>query len=186
MATRELGLFPPRAAGRELARDLAIAAATGLGVAVAKRYLDFHLGVPGHSGLFWVAALLVGASAGRVGTGVAAGAMVGLWGVPVGLGHSAGYNAALYASAGGAFDLARLARISTAGLPGAVAAGALTHVAKLGFVVGYAAAIGMVKHFHVVGFVPTSFNHVLFGAGAGVLAWAAIRGARALVARGRD
>jgi hypothetical protein len=170
----------PGALSRPLARDLAIALGTGLAVALAKRYLDFHLGVPGHSGLFWVAVLLAGASRGRAGTGVAAGAAVGLWGIPAGLGHSAGYNMALYASAGAALDAMRLARwMPVERLAGAVVAGTAMHLAKLAFIVMYASATGLVKHIHLLGLAPTAFNHVLFGAGAGVLAWAALRASKA-------
>jgi len=179
MASRALTTRRPVGLDRALARDLAIAAATGLGVALAKRYLDFHLGIPGHSGLFWVAALLLGASQGRAGTGVAAGIAVGAWGVPLGLGHSIGYNMALYASAGGALDALRLTRwLSVERLPGAIVAGTSMHLAKLAYITTYASATGLVKHFHLLGFAPTAFNHALFGAGAGILAWAALRATR--------
>ncbi|MEZ4502519.1 MAG: hypothetical protein R3C39_07830 [Dehalococcoidia bacterium] len=161
---------------RALARDLAIAAATGLGVVAAKHFLDFGIGVPGHAGLSWVAVLLFGASRGRAGTGVASGIAVGLWGVPLGLGHSMGYNMALYATAGGVLDAWRLTRlISPERFLGAVIAGTSMHLAKLAYITSYASATGLVKHFHVVGFLPTAFNHALFGAGAGILAWLALR-----------
>jgi hypothetical protein len=172
---------------RPLARDsarswaLAILAAlaTGAGMALAKRYLDFHLGIPGHAGVGWIAVLVAGSTMNRrPGTALIAGASVGLWGLPLGLGHSMGYNMALYGTAAGALEGMRL-------LPGlrlshpfaAIAGGFAVHLAKFGFVIGYLGVIGMVRHVHVFGVMPALFNHAVFGIAGGLLGWLAYRAA---------
>ena len=175
IAARQASL--PLARVRPIARDLLIALVTGL--AVAKRVFDFHLGIPGHSGVLWIAVLLAGGASGRKGTGLAAGLAVGLWGVPLGLGHSMGYNALLYGSAGAALDLYRLWQPLRLSNPlGAAAAGLAMHVAKLGYVVTYAGMIGMVKNIHLFGFGPVALNHAIFGVAGGLLGWTMLRVAR--------
>ena len=84
---------------------LFLAVFIGLLAALAKKYLDFHLGLPGHAGVGWIAVLTVGHLVNpRRGMVVAAGLSMAVWGVPIGLGHSFGYNAALYGSAAAALD----------------------------------------------------------------------------------
>jgi hypothetical protein len=168
---------------RPLTRDLLIALGIGLGVAMAKLLFDFHLGIAGHAGVGWIAVLVAGSAFGRPGVGAAAGLSVGLWGVPVGLGHSMGYNALLYASAGAALDLVRIVRPLRLSNPlsnpiAAATAGLAVHMTKLGFVVVYAGSIGMVKHIHLTGLAPVALNHAIFGVAGGLLGWAAIRTAR--------
>ncbi|MEE8338463.1 MAG: hypothetical protein V3R95_10400 [Dehalococcoidia bacterium] len=165
---------------RPLARDLLVALGTGLGVAMAKLLFDFHLGIPGHGGVGWVAVLIAGSAFGRPGVGAAAGLSVGLWGLPLGLGHSMGYNALLYASAGAALDFVRLARPLRLSNPiGAATAGLAVHMTKLGFIVVYAGSLGMIKNIHFFGLGPVALNHALFGIAGGLLGWVAIRAARA-------
>lgn len=176
----------PLARYRPVARDLLLVLATGLGMALAKRLFDFHLGIPGHGGVGWIAVLIAGSAAGRPGVAVAAGLSAGLWGVPVGLGHSMGYNMLLYGTAGAALDLVRMARplrLTLSNPIGAAAAGMAVHMAKLGYIVSYAGAIGMLKNFHLLGLGPTAFNHALFGIAGGLIGWVMIRAARARHAR---
>lgn len=42
-------------------------------MALAKRFFDFHLGIPGHSGVGWVAVMLAGSAMGRPSVRVVAG-----------------------------------------------------------------------------------------------------------------
>ena len=169
----------PLAGAHPLARELALAILTGLGVALAKRFFDFQLGIPGHSGVGWVAVMVAGSAMGRPGVGVVAGLSVGLWGVPVGLGHSMGYNALLYATAGAAVDVVRWLRMVRLSNPlGAAFAGFAIHMAKFGYIVTYAGAIGMVKNFHLLGLAPSAFNHALFGVAGGLAGWAMLWVAR--------
>ena len=45
---------------RSLVLDCALAVAIGLVAALAKRHLDFELGIPGHAGVGWISVLILG------------------------------------------------------------------------------------------------------------------------------
>jgi len=169
------------ATGRSLATDLAIAVATGLVMALAKRYLDFHLGLPGHAGVGWIAALIAGTSLNpRRGMAVVAGASMALWGAPVGLNHTLAYNLALYTSAAALLDGVRWLRLPTRFAAGAALAGVAVHVAKFVFVFGNALLSGTVRHVEAYGFTAALRNHVLFGLLGGLAGWALLAGGRRL------
>jgi hypothetical protein len=164
---------------RGLLVDIGIALGTGLGMAVAKLYLDFSLGIPGHAGTFWIAVLVVGAMLNRrAGMTALAGASVGMWGVPLGLGHAALYNVELYGAAGVTLEILMRLRLPVGTLVGAMIGGALAHAAKFGFVFGSAASSGIVKHFELFGVLPALRNHVLFGLLGGAIAWGIVNASR--------
>lgn len=179
MSTVAWGTRTDPEAARSLLADVALALLTGFGAALAKRYLDFHLGIPGHAGVGWIAVMIAGSLVNRrPGMALVAGASVGLWGVPLGLGHSLGYNTALYATAATAIEGARLLRVPASHVFGAMLVGAGVHVAKYGFVFGMAASSGIVKRIEVLGVLPVLFNHVIFGIAGGLLGWLAVRAGR--------
>ncbi len=171
---------------RRLALDLGLAAATGLVAALAKKYLDFHLGIPGHAGVGWIAVLMVGRLANRrPGTAAFAGLSMGLWSVPVGLGHSLGYNVALYGSVAALLDLPGLRRLSDGRVFGAITAGILVHVAKFVFVLGNVWISGIVRNVELYGLSSALVNHVAFGAAGGLVGWGSWRAGRSITARFR-
>ncbi len=166
-------------ARRGLLVDIGIAMITGMGVAIAKLTLDFSLGIPGHSGMSWIAVLIMGAMVNRrPGMTLLAGASVGLWAVPLGLGHSVGYNVALYGLTAGVLEALMRLHLPVHRLLGAMIGGAIAHGVKFGFILGYAFSSGIVKHFTLLGVGPTLLNHVLFGLMGGAVAWAIVNSSR--------
>ncbi|MCC7366589.1 MAG: hypothetical protein IT303_19685 [Dehalococcoidia bacterium] len=164
---------------RGLVFDIGLALLTGLGVAVAKRYLDFHLGIPGHAGTFWIAVLVLGAVFNkRKGMTVLAGASAGVWGVPVGLNHSMMYNVELYGTAAAALELLLLLRLPLANPIGAALGGGIAHATKFAFVYAHAISSGVVKHIEVYGPMLAFRNHLLFGVAGGLIAWAVYNAAK--------
>jgi hypothetical protein len=167
---------------RPLPIDLALAVLVGLAAALAKRYLDFHLGVPGHAGVGWIATLVAGTLVNpRRGMTVAAGLSMAVWGVPVGLGHTLGYNAALYGTAAGVLEASVLLRLPLGRWWGAMTAGAAVHIAKYAFVFGRAWVSGIIRNFEVYGILAALRNHLVFGLAGGLAGWALYRGGTALV-----
>jgi hypothetical protein len=165
-------LAPSRATRRSPTADLLVAVAIGLVAAVAKRYLDFHLGIPGHAGVGWIAVLVSGRLFNsRAGMATVAGLSMGLWAVPVGLGHSLGYNLLLYGLAGGLLDSGALLRLPLHRVWGAALAGTLVHLAKYGFVFANAWISHIVRRVEVFGFLAALANHLLFGAAGGLVGW---------------
>jgi len=153
--------------------DIALAVIVGLVATLAKRYLDFHLGIPGHAGVGWIAALVVGRLVnGRHGMATVAGLSMGLWGIPVGLGHSVGYNMLLYGTAGGLLDSGMLLRLPLNRIWGAGLAGVIVHLAKYGFVFANAWISHVVRRVELFGFLAALGTHLLFGAAGGLLGWA--------------
>jgi hypothetical protein len=177
---------PTRAATgrRHLVRDLGLAVVTGLMGALAKKHLDFHLGIPGHAGVGWIAVLISGRLANcRPGMATVAGVSMGLWSVPVGLGHSLGYNLALYGSVAALLDVPALRRLTGSRLFGAMTAGILVHVAKFVFVLANVLLSGTVRNVEVYGLSSALVNHVAFGAAGGLAGWGLWRTGRALATR---
>ncbi len=169
---------------RRLVRDLGLAVVIGLVGALAKKHLDFHLGIPGHAGVGWIAVLISGRLVNRrVGMAAVAGVSMGLWSVPVGLGHSLGYNVALYGSVAALLDLPVLRRLTGSGIFGATTAGLLVHVAKFVFVLANVWLSGTVRNVELYGLSSALVNHVAFGAVGGLLGWGLWRTGRAVIAR---
>lgn len=161
---------------RSVAADVSLALVIGLIATLAKRYLDFHLGIPGHAGVGWIAVLVFGRLInGRPGMATLAGLSMGLWGIPIGLGHSIAYNILLYGMAGGLLDSGALLRLPLRRAWGAVLAGLVVHLAKYGFIFANAALSGILKRVEVFGFLRALGNHLAFGALGGLLGWATWR-----------
>jgi hypothetical protein len=173
-----------RSPATDLAFAIALAIATGLAAALAKRYLDFHLGIPGHAGVGWIAVLVAGRLInGRVGMATVAGLSLGLWGLPVGLGHSVTYNMMLYGMAGALLDSGTLVRLPLRRAWGAGLAGVIVHVAKFGVVIGNAWVSGVLRRVEIYGFLGALGNHIFFGALGGVVGWSLWRAGPSLRAR---
>jgi len=172
-----------RAAGRRLlVADLVLAVVIGFFGALAKRYLDFSLGIPGHAGVGWIAVLITGRLVvARLGMSTVAGVSMGLWGAVLGLGHSLGYNMLLYGMAGSLLDSGTLLRVPLRRAWGAAVAGTAVHLAKFGFVFANAWISGIVRRVEAYGLVAALGNHVLFGMAGGLLGWALWYGGRTVL-----
>jgi hypothetical protein len=166
-------LAPSRATRRiSPAASLVIAVLTGLVAALAKRYLDFSLGIPGHAGVGWIAVLVAGRLGNpRAGMATVAGLSMAACGVPVGLNHSLAYNSVLYGMAGVILDSGAMLRIPLQRWWGATIAGVLVHVAKFGYIFANAWMADMIRNVEVFGLARSFANHVAFGAAGGLLGW---------------
>ncbi|MDJ0923953.1 MAG: hypothetical protein QNJ77_05275 [Acidimicrobiia bacterium] len=150
-----------------------LAIATGLLAALAKRYLDFSLGIPGHAGVGWIGVLIAGRLGNdRPGMATIAGLSMGLWSVPVGLNHSMAYNTVLYGMAGALLDSGAMLRLPIHRFWGAMIAGTLVHLAKFGYIFANAWMADMVRNVEVFGLMKSLANHVVFGALGGLMGWA--------------
>lgn len=141
-------------------------------IAASRKYLDLSLGIPGHTGILWMA-LLVGGKliVRRDGAGLAMGVSAALWGIPLGLGNSPVYNLALYSLVGAVVDLAtRMPGVRLAHPFWAAVAGALAHLTKLAFITAYAMSLGLYRHFWEIGLALSGGYHLLFGALGGLSA----------------
>jgi hypothetical protein len=162
---------------RSAGADIVLAIAVGLVAALAKRYLDFSLGIPGHAGVGWIAVLVSGRLLNsRPGMATIAGLSMGLLAVPVGVGHSLGYNVVLYGMAGGLLDSGALLRLPLHRQWGAMLAGITVHLAKFGFIFVNAWVSDILRRVEIFGFLAALANHVAFGAAGGLLGWAIWKG----------
>jgi hypothetical protein len=169
---------------RPLYIDVALALAIGLLATLAKRYLDFSLGIPGHAGVGWIATLVVGRIINpRRGMATLAGLSMGLWGIPVGLGHTAAYNTMLYGFSAGLLDMPLLTRLPLCRPWGAMVAGITVHLGKYAFVLVNAWVSGIVRRVVLYGLVAALGNHIVFGALGGLLGWTVWRAGSASAAR---
>lgn len=174
----------PTATRRPLYVDVLLALAVGFVAALAKRYLDFSLGIPGHAGVGWIAALVFGRIINpRRGMAALAGVSMGLWGIPLELGHTVAYNTLLYGFSAGLLDTPLVARLPLRRPWGAAVAGMIVHLGKFGFVFINAWVSGIVRRVVVFGLAAALGNHVLFGALGGVLGWAVWRTGNTLARR---
>jgi hypothetical protein len=137
-------------------------------------------GIPGSSAIFWLAPLILGrALVRRDGAGLFMGLGVAVWGIPLGLNNTFGYNAALYGITGLVLDIvARLPRINIRCLLGAILCGLMAHMVKFGFIVAAAMTSSTTRHFMLFGLARSAGLHAAFGVAAGVLAWLFIKGGR--------
>jgi hypothetical protein len=171
---------------RPLYVDVLLALAVGFVATLAKRYLDFSLGIPGHAGVGWIAALVLGRIVNpRRGMAALAGVSMGFWGVPLGLDHTVTYNTMLYGFSAGLLDMPLVTRLPLRRPWGAAVAGVIVHLGKYGFVLINAWVSGIVRRVVVFGLVAALGNHVLFGALGGVLGWAVWRSGSTLARRVR-
>jgi hypothetical protein len=166
--------------------DVFLIVVVGLVAGLAKRHLDWRLGIPGHAGVGWIATLIAGTlTIRRPGCGAAAGLAMALWGVPIGLGHSLAYNAGIYGLSGGIVDLSRAIGVRIDRAFGAAVTGASVHVVKYGYVLAAAWATGIVRRVEVYGLLRALRNHVAFGVGGGLLGWFVVRAGRTVLERRR-
>lgn len=166
---------------RPLYLDILLALVIGFVATAAKRYLDFHLGIPGHAGVGWIATLVLGRIINpRFGMATLAGLSMGVWAIPLGLGHSFGYNVLLYGSAAAWLDTPLIGRLPLHRAWGAGVAGIAVHVGKFAFVFARTWLSGMLRRVAVFGFASALGNHIFFGAAGGVLGWVLWRSGRAV------
>ncbi|MCX5998819.1 MAG: hypothetical protein NTU41_04310 [Chloroflexi bacterium] len=153
------------------------------GVAAVGKRIHPSMAIPGSSAVFWLAPLLAARLAvKRDGAGTFAGLCVAAWGIPIGLGHTFGYNAALYGATGLTLDLAaRLPRVNIRHVIGAVVCGLLAHMAKFAFITVAAAMSPATKHFLIVGLLNSALLHAAFGIASGLIGYGLFKvGERAL------
>jgi hypothetical protein len=171
---------------RPLYRDVLLALAIGFVATVTKRYLDFHLGIPGHAGVGWIATLVLGKIINpRLGMATLAGVSMGVWGIPLGLNHTLGYNAMLYGLAAATLDTPLIGRLPLRRAWGAGVAGIGVHLGKFAFVFANAWLSGIIRRVAAFGFAAALGNHILFGAAGGVLGWAVWRSGSSIAGRFR-
>ncbi len=147
--------------------------------------ISLPLGIPGHSGLLWVAVLVAGrAFVRKDGASTLMGISAALWVYPMAGLHlpdglaSNGilYNIGLYGGTGLALDLlARLPKVNIRNPFGAIFCGAAAHMVKFGFIMVSAIASPLTRHFLIVGVLKSAGLHIMFGAGAGLLGWGAYK-----------
>lgn len=153
-------------------------------VAVARRYVNLGIGVPGHTGVLWMFLLVYGrGQVNRHGAGALIGISAALWGVPLGLKQTLAYNALLYTSVGVAADMvAAIPAVRLWSPLGGLLAGAIAHSAKYGFILVHAKALALPKKFLLVGVLESFGLHLAFGAlgglAAGVVLWMMARRGR--------
>ena len=158
------------------ATSVLVAVLVGLAAALAKRYLDFSLGIPGHAGVGWIGVLVAGRLGNpRFGMATIAGLAMGAWGVPVGLNHSLAYNTILYGAAGVLLDSSVMLRLPLQRPWGAAIAGVIVHVVKFGYIFANAWIADMIRNVEVYGLMRSLANHVVFGAIGGLVGWSAWR-----------
>lgn len=151
-----------------------VAVLTGLLAALAKRYVDFSLGIPGHAGVGWIGVLIAGRLGNpRFGMATIAGLSMGVWGIPVGLNHSLVYNGVLYGAAGVLLDSSVMLRLPLRRFWGAAIAGVIVHVVKFGYIFANAWIADMIRNVEVYGLLRSLANHVVFGALGGLVGWSA-------------
>jgi hypothetical protein len=175
-----------QATHRSWVLDVLLAIAVGFAAALAKRYLDWHLGIPGHAGIGWIAVLVSGALANpRRGMTALAGVSMAVWAVPLGLGHAFGYNAVLYGSSAAALEAAILFRLPVARWWGAAIGGAAVHLVKYSCIVMWAWFSGIVRNFEIYGLLAALRNHLVFGMAGGLVGWAVLATGRRILLRRR-
>ncbi len=135
------------------------------------------IGVSGSSAVYWLAPLILGRLlVKRDGGATFSGACVALWGIPLGLNNDISHNLALYAGAGLAIDvMAWLPFIKIRKVWGATLTGIVAHMVKFVIIMGSAFTSPVTKNFVASGIFQSAWQHVVFGAGAGFVAWAAFK-----------
>jgi hypothetical protein len=161
------------------AAQLLLLLTTGL-VAAAGKSLTPSLGISGSSAPLWLTFIVLGRlMVKKPGSAGIVGASMAMWGIPLGLNHTLGYNLGLYAGTGIAVDiLASLPFVKVRHVLGAIAGGMAAHMVKFGFILYAALATSAAKRFIISGIAKSAGQHLLFGAASGLLAWALYWGAR--------
>jgi len=107
---------------------------------------------------------------------------MGVWGVPLGISHSMGYNVALFTLAAATLEGTRQT-LPVHRLYGATASGVVVHTVKYGYVLLAAWLSGMLRDIEIYGFLAGLRNHIVFGLAGGIVAWASLRAGRSLARR---
>jgi hypothetical protein len=155
-----------------IALELVFLITMGAVTALGKR-VSLPLGIPGHSALLWLGAMVAGRAVIRKdGAGAVMGVTAALWGVPLGLENSLVHNLWLYGLTGLALDVfTRVPFINVRNPLGAVICGMLAHMVKFGFILTTALTAGTTMHFILFGTLKSAGLHLLFGAIAGIFGW---------------
>jgi hypothetical protein len=151
----------------------------GIGTLAAfLKSIEPSLGIPGSSAPLWLAPLVMGrAIVRRDGAGIVMGATVAVTGIHFGLNNTFLHNLYLYGLAGLALDIgSRLPRLAITTWYGAIICGVLAHLVKFGYIFGASFFSITLKHFILVGVFQALALHIVFGALAGIIGWAAYRG----------
>ena len=157
----------------------------GVAAAFARRYVSFHLGIPGHTGMAWIAVLVLGyLVTRRAGAGLGMGATAALLTEPLGVSEPLLQNLLTFGSAGLLLDLVfHLPRIRQWSLAGALLGGGLAHMAKFAVVAVMAADAGVGKNINAVGLEQAAVNHFIFGLAGGFAAALAFGSGNAVITR---
>jgi len=140
-------------------------------VVVAKIALRLPLQMPGHSGLFWMAIVIVAAGVvPKRGAISLVGLTSGILAAFLGLGDLGPLNTLLsYTAVGVGVELALWLLRNAESIPVAMLAGALGHLAKLAVKWALSALTGAPVGFVALGLAWSMVNYVLFGALGGLL-----------------
>ena len=169
---------------RAIVAQVAFVVIVGGLIAVARKYFDLHIGVPGHTGLPWMFFLVYGRGLmDRPGAGVFMGASAAAWLELLGVNQTLPYNLLLYVSVGSIVDvMAGAAHLGLSHPLGGLLAGATAHAGKYGFILVHAKVLALTKPFLLVGVLESFALHLLFGAlgglAAGTILWLAVRSER--------
>lgn len=146
--------------------------AISLVVAFGKK-ATMDMGIPGHSALLWLSAMIAGrAIVNRDGSGFAIGVMTAFWGVPVGLNNSLLSNVALYGLTGAIIDLsARFSLFNQRSAAWFLFCGSFAHMVKFAFVIVRGLLSVTAKRFLLFGVLKSAGLHLVFGIGAGLAAY---------------
>lgn len=146
----------------------------GMGaVAALGKEVSLPLGIPGHSAVLWLGAMVLGRAVVRKdGAGTIMGISVAFWGIPMGMNNALAHNLWLYGLTGLALDLsARIPLINIRNPLGALLCGTVAHMVKFGYILVSALTASTTAHFMLVGTAKSAGLHLLFGALAGVFGW---------------
>jgi hypothetical protein len=166
-----------RSANREMKKhylstfELILLALFSALVVVAKISLRLPLQMPGHSGLFWMAIVIVAAGVvPKRGAVSLVGLTSGILAAFLGMGDLGALDTLLsYTAIGIGVDLALWLLRNPASIPVAMLAGALGHMAKLGVKWALSTLTGAPVGFVALGLAWSMVNYVLFGALGGLL-----------------
>lgn len=140
-------------------------------IVVAKIALRLPLQLPGHSGIFWMAIIIIAAGVvPRIGAASLVGLTSGILAAFLGLGDFGALDTLVsYAAVGVGADLALLLLRNPANVGAAVLIGALGHMGKFLVKWGFASIAGAPAGFVALGLLRSLIGYVVFGALGGLL-----------------
>jgi hypothetical protein len=139
-----------------------------------------HLGIPSSSAPYWLSAMILARCTMKWdGSGVLVGIGTALWGIPISLNQGFAQNLASFAFAGAALDImTRIPGINIRRWWGAIVCALVANLAQFGVIIYSALTSPILKHFELVGMMESTSLHIGFGIAAGLIGWAAFRGAQ--------